>query len=192
RMNGTDLHTALEGREHADRARRLLSRDWQMLVDGKLQTASNGETFETIDPFSQKPIARVPNATPEDVDAAVSGADNARATWRQKTTTERARYVLDFADLVEYHCEDLALLDAVDAGSPIVNARHDVKVALEQMRMYAGLALELKGQTIPASNALHLTVREPVGVVAKIWPYNHPLMFFCRIAAPLVAGKIGR
>lgn len=188
-MNGAVLQAALEGREHADQVRRLLSRDWHMLIDGTLRAASNSETFETIDPFSLEPIARVPSATPEDVDAAVAAADSARAAWRQKTAMERARYVLDFADLVEHHGDELALLDAVDAGSPIVNARYDVKVALDQMRMYAGLALEMKGQTIPASNALHLTVREPVGVVAKIWPYNHPLMFFCRIAAPLVAGN---
>lgn len=184
-----DLDAALAGREHADRVRTLLTRDWRMLIGGRLVPASGGGSFVSIDPFSRRPIAAVPDATADDVDAAAEAAASARALWRDTPALERAALVLRFADLVEEHADDLALLDAIDAGSPIVNARFDVKVALEQMRMFAGFALEMKGQTIPATGGLHLTVREPVGVVAKIWPYNHPLMFFCRIAAPLVAGN---
>ncbi|MBL5974385.1 MAG: aldehyde dehydrogenase family protein [Candidatus Leucobacter sulfamidivorax] len=188
-MTGIDLRAALEGREYAVEVERVLDRDWRMLIGGRLTAASDGGTFLSVDPFSRRPVARVPNATPEDVDAAVAAAEAAREGWRWTPALERARLVYEFADLVEAHADELALLDAIDAGSPIVNARFDVRIALEQMRMYAGFALEMKGQTIPASNELHLTVREPVGVVAKIWPYNHPLMFFCRIAAPLVAGN---
>jgi 2-formylbenzoate dehydrogenase len=103
--------------------------------------------------------------------------------------TERAALVRRLADLIEEHGEELALLDSIDAGSPIANSRVDVAVAVAQLRLFAGLALELKGTTIPASNALHVTVREPVGVVARIVPYNHPLMFACKIGAPLVAGN---
>ncbi|MGJ0203431.1 aldehyde dehydrogenase family protein [Leucobacter sp. gxy201] len=188
-MTGIDLSSALEGREHAAEVERLLNREWRMLIGGELRAASDRSTFASTDPFSLQPIADVPDGTPEDVDAAVAAADAARTGWRETPALERAALVLEFADLVEEHADDLALLDAIDAGSPIVNARFDVQIALQQMRMFAGLALEMKGQTIPASNGLHITVREPVGVVAKIWPYNHPLMFFCRIAAPLVAGN---
>ncbi|MGO1834189.1 MAG: aldehyde dehydrogenase family protein [Actinomycetaceae bacterium] len=184
-----NLPAALAGREHADRLARVLDRDWRMLIDGELRAASGGATFLSYDPFSRVPVAAVPDASPDDVDAAAEAAASARADWRKATAIERARLVLRFADLVEEHAEELALLDAIDAGSPISNARLDVEIALAQMRMYAGFALEMKGQTIPATGGLHLTVREPVGVVAKIWPYNHPLMFFCRIAAPLVAGN---
>ena len=184
-----DPTAALVGREHAADLARLLDRDWKLLIDGELRAAEGGETFLTSDPFSLEPIAAVPDATPRDVDAAADAASRARAGWRETPALERARLVLMFADLIEAHREDLALLDAIDAGSPISNARVDVQIALDQMRMFAGFALEMKGQTVPASNALHLTVREPVGVVAKIWPYNHPLMFFCRIAAPLIAGN---
>ncbi|WP_460781920.1 aldehyde dehydrogenase family protein [Microbacterium shaanxiense] len=188
-MTDVDVDKVLSGREHEATVRRLLQRDWRMLIDGELCGASDGGEFATVDPFSQLPIARVPDASAHDVDRAVEAALAARAAWRETTAVERARLVLDFADLVEEHRDDLALLDAIDAGSPIVNARFDVTIALAQMRMFAGLALEMKGQTVPASAALHFTIREPVGVVAKIWPYNHPLMFFCRIAAPLVAGN---
>ena len=187
-MTTIDLDAVLQGREHAEDVRRILRRDWRMLIGGELRGARGDRTFVSTDPYSLAPIALVPDATAEDVDAAAEAAAAALSSWRETPALERAQHVLAFADLIERHADDLALLDAIDAGSPIVNARFDVRIALEQMRMFAGFALELKGQTIPASNALHLTVREPEGVVAKIWPYNHPLMFFCRIAAPLVAG----
>jgi 2-formylbenzoate dehydrogenase len=154
-----------------------------------LGPASTGSTFEVFDPFTGQVVARVPDATHEDVDRAVEAAASARAAWRDTTALERATLVCRFADAVEQHGEELALLDTIDAGSPISNSRFDVQIAVAQMRMYAGFALEMKGATIPASSNLHLTVREPVGVTAKIFPYNHPLMFACRIAAPLVAGN---
>ncbi len=163
--------------------------DWSLLIGGDLVKASGGGTFDVIDPFTEQVIARVPDATMEDVDAAVEAAAAALPNWRGTTALERAALVLRFADAVEAHAEELALLDTVDAGSPISNARFDVRIALAQMRMYAGFALEMKGATIPASDNVHLTLREPVGVTAKIFPYNHPLMFACRIAAPLVAGN---
>ncbi|MGO1561264.1 MAG: aldehyde dehydrogenase family protein [Actinomycetaceae bacterium] len=186
---GIDLAAALAGREHADRLGELLRRPWRLLVGGELRGAEGGATFPSSDPFSRAVIARVPDASSADVDAAAEAAEAARASWRATSALERAALVRRFADLVEENREDLELLDSIDAGSPIANSRVDVQIALDQMRMFAGFALELKGQTVPATNDLHITVREPVGVVAKIWPYNHPLMFFCRIAAPLVAGN---
>lgn len=163
--------------------------DWRLLIGDELRPASDGGTFASIDPFTTRMIAQVPDATADDVDAAGDAAAAARAVWRKTPALERAALVLRFAASVEEHLEELALLDALDGGMPIANARVDVRIALSQMRMYAGFALEMKGQTIPASSGLHYTVREPVGVVAKIFPYNHPLMFACRMAAPLVAGN---
>ncbi|RIT40858.1 aldehyde dehydrogenase family protein [Mycobacteroides abscessus] len=184
------MTTATDAREgRAAEITAIAQRTWRLLIGGELRAASDGATFTTSDPYTEKPLAEVPNATAADVDAAVAAATAARAVWREVPATERARLVLQLADAIEEHGEELALLDTLDAGSPIINSRLDVRIALEQMRMFAGFALEMKGQTIPASNALHLTVREPVGVVAKIWPYNHPLMFGCRIAAPLIAGN---
>jgi acyl-CoA reductase-like NAD-dependent aldehyde dehydrogenase len=167
----------------------VLGRDFRLLVGGELVPAVDGGTFAVVDPFTQATIAAVPDAGPEDVDVAVAAADAARRAWRAVPALERARLVLDLADVVEGHGEELALLDTLDVGSPISNSRNDVRIAVAQMRMYAGFALEMKGQTIPGAGPLHLTVREPVGVVAKIFPFNHPLMFACRVAAPLVAGN---
>jgi len=165
------------------------ARDWRLLIGGELVSAEGGATFEVSDPYSRAPLAQVPDASPADVDRAVEAAEAALPVWRAVPALQRAELVRRLADLVEQHGEELAMLDTIDAGSPISNARFDVEIALGQMRMYAGFALEMKGATIPASPNLHLTVREPVGVVAKIFPYNHPLMFACRMAAPLVAGN---
>jgi acyl-CoA reductase-like NAD-dependent aldehyde dehydrogenase len=165
------------------------AKEWKFLIGGELRNASGAATFEDFDPFTEQLIANVPDASLEDVDAAVEAAASARELWRNTAALDRAALVYALADAVEENREELALLDTLDTGSPISNSRLDVDIALQQMRMFAGFALEMKGETIPASNALHLSVREPVGVVAKIYPYNHPLMFACRVAAPLVAGN---
>ncbi|WP_280486154.1 aldehyde dehydrogenase family protein [Nocardia farcinica] len=167
----------------------LVERDWRLLIGGALVPAEGGATFTVGDPFTQESLAEVPDASLADVDRAVAAAEAALPGWRATPALERADLVRRLADLVAEHSEELALLDTIDAGSPISNSRFDVEIALSQMRMYAGFALEMKGATIPASENLPLTLREPVGVVAKIFPYNHPLMFACRIAAPLVAGN---
>jgi 2-formylbenzoate dehydrogenase len=123
------------------------------------------------------------------VDDAVEAAAGAREAWRATTALERAERVIALAELVERHRDELAVLDCLSTGSPISNARNDVTAAIKSMRMFAGLVLEVKGQTIPASSGLHLTVREPVGVVAKIFPFNHPLLFACGAAVPMLAGN---
>ncbi|MGW3950187.1 aldehyde dehydrogenase family protein [Streptomyces sp. NPDC004752] len=169
--------------------RRILDRDWRLLIAGERRTARTGRTFQRVSPVTETVIAEVPDADAADVDEAVSAAYAARPVWRDTTAVERAALVRRLADLVEEHGEELALLDTIDAGAPIAASRLDVKVAVSQLRLFAGLALELKGASIPASNALHVTVREPVGVVARIVPFNHPLMFACKVGAPLVAGN---
>ncbi len=173
----------------SDLRERVAAKDWKLLIGGELRAAEGGRTFADIDPFAVELLAQVPDASSKDVDDAVAAAAAALPAWRRTTALERAALVYAFADVVLQHGEELAHLDAIDTGSPISNARFDVTTAVEQIRMYANFALEMKGQTIPASAGLHYTIRQPVGVVAKIFPYNHPLMFGCRVAAPLVAGN---
>lgn len=167
----------------------VLAREWKLLIGGELRAAEGGATFADIDPYRVVPLAHVPDASPADVDAAVEAAAAALQEWRRVPALQRAEAVYALAELVKTHGEELAFLDMIDTGSPISNARFDVKLSYDQIRMYANFALELKGQTIPASRGLHYSIRQPVGVVAKIFPFNHPLMFACRFAAPLVAGN---
>ncbi len=167
----------------------LLDREWRLLIDGTLVSATGHRTYQRVSPYGEMVIAEAPDADVGDVDTAARTAHAARAKWRATPNTERAELVRALADSIEEHGEELALLDTVDAGSPISNSRADVATAVMQLRMFAGQALELKGTSVPASHGLHITVREPVGVVARIVPYNHPLMFACKIGAPLVAGN---
>lgn len=183
--------TTVEPKARVARQRELdavREHDWRLLIGGELRTAERARTFAEIDPFSTEVLANVPDASFADVDAAVEAADLALRAWRKLSALERARYVYEFAQIVQDNGEELAFLDMVCTGSPISNACFDVDTSVEQIRMYANFALEMKGQTIPASTGLHYSIRQPVGVVAKIFPYNHPLMFSCRVAAPLVAG----
>lgn len=164
-------------------------RTWQLLIGGELRCATNGRTYDRISPYLGERIATVPDAGAEDADAAVEAAAAARRLWRLTPAPERAAAVARAAQIIEDNGAELARLDSIDAGSPLGNSVMDVRLTVAHARLFAGLALEMKGDTIPASAGLHLTVREPVGVVVRIVPFNHPLMFAGKIFAPLVAGN---
>lgn len=89
------------------------------------------------------------------------------------------------------HSRELALLDAANCGNPVRAMQMDAEIAATQLDYFAGLVLEIKGETIPTANgALNYTLREPLGPVARIFPFNHPFMFAAgKIAAPLAAGN---
>jgi 2-formylbenzoate dehydrogenase len=164
-------------------------RDWHLLIGGRLRAAADGRTYDRVSPFTRETIARVPDAGPSDVDDAVEAAWAARREWRLTPVPQRAALLSRAADIIEEHGEELAYLDSIDAGSPLINSRMDVQLTLSHARLFAGIALEMKGTTVPASSGLHLTVREPVGVVVRIVPFNHPLMFAGKVFAPLIAGN---
>ncbi|MGV9868151.1 aldehyde dehydrogenase family protein [Rhodococcus koreensis] len=167
----------------------IRGRTWHLLVGGRLRPAENDRTYDRISPFLGERIATVPDGSVTDADAAVEAAAAARRLWRLTPVTERAQAVLRAAQIIEEHSDELAFLDSVDAGSPLQNSRADVVATVASARLFAGLALEMKGTTIPASLGLHMTVREPIGVVVRIVPFNHPLMFAGKIFAPLLAGN---
>lgn len=163
-------------------------REWRFLVDGELRGAVNGGAFERISPFTRDAIATVPNGDAADAEAIAEAAWAARKGWARTPMPERVAAVNRAADIIEAHREELAFLDAIDAGSTLANARQDIGFALAHMRLFAGLAMEVKGATIPASRGLHLTVREPVGVVLRIVPFNHPFMFAAKVFTAILAG----
>jgi acyl-CoA reductase-like NAD-dependent aldehyde dehydrogenase len=175
----------------ADIAATAATRDWRMLIGGELVPAAEGATYVTIDPSTEEEIVAVPAASRQDVERAVTAAVGAAEDWGRTDLRERARLVRRVADILLEHELELATLDALDGGNPVTAMRGDVRIAAEITRMFADCALELRGETIPAqAGSVHYTVREPYGVVARIVPYNHPLMFAAgRAAAPLVAGN---
>ena len=169
---------------------RLSARSWQMSIGGRLRPALSGAVYPVTSPVNGATIAHVPDGNADDVEAAVRAADQAAPAWAARTARERGDLVAELARVIEANLEELATLDCVDIGACISHLRNDVQSAADQLRMYAGLAMEQKGQTIPASNNLHYSVREPFGVIARIVPFNHPAMFAAtKIGAPLVAGN---
>jgi betaine-aldehyde dehydrogenase len=164
---------------------------YSMLIDGSLVGSSSGNVVASIDPATEETIAFVPDGTPDDARAAVSAADAAFQGWRRVPPADRAARARELAAVLRASTDELALLESRDTGSPITPMAADVGSGAARLDYFAGLVTELKGTTVPASaDGLHYTVREPYGVVARIAPFNHPIMFAAsRVAAPLVAGN---
>ena len=161
------------------------------LIDGKLVTARGGETIDALNPATGELIATIPRCGSADVDDAVRAASIAQPRWRALAPAQRAAVVARIADVVLEHADELAALDVADNGSPIKEMRRDAGIAAAQLRYFAGLALQLRGDTIPSEHGrLNYTLPEPFGVVGRLIPFNHPLMFAAgRLAAPLIAGN---
>lgn len=171
--------------------RRLVAEHpWTLSIGGEARPGRGGATV-VEDPATGLTLAHVPVASADDVADAVARAEQAAAGWRRTAPRDRARVVRRLADALEEHAEELAWLDTLDAGLPLWMMRIDAATGIERMRLFADWAMELKGETIPASaQHLHLTFRRPFGVVARIIPFNHPFMFAAsKLAAPLVAGN---
>jgi acyl-CoA reductase-like NAD-dependent aldehyde dehydrogenase len=167
-------------------------RRWRMLIGGELVAAVSGEIQESIDPATAEVIATFPSASAGDVDRAVAAAKKAFAEWSKTPPAQRAERVLALADAIDANGEELAVLDTLDNGTPLKVMRNDYRLAVEQLRYFAGLALHIRGDTIPAPNArsIDFTLRQPFGVVGRIVPFNHPFMFAAqKVAAPLIAGN---
>jgi betaine-aldehyde dehydrogenase len=162
-----------------------------MLIGGQLVEAASGEVMDAVNPATGEVVATIPAGDTEDVQVAYEAADAAFPEWSEAPPAERAHALRTLADVVDAHADELAALDVMDNGSPIKEMRKDVPIATAQLRYFAGLVLQLRGETIPTGpGRLNYTLRQPYGVVARIIPFNHPLMFAAgKIAAPLAAGN---
>jgi betaine-aldehyde dehydrogenase len=150
-----------------------------------------GGYLETFNPATGESLGKWANANAEDVDAAVRAAQRAFPAWRDAKPTERAARLRQAAAVVRAHADELALIDAANNGNPVSYLRSDVLAAAGMMEFYAGLATELKGETIPmGAGMVNLSLREPYGVVARIVAYNHPLLFVAvKMAPAVIAGN---
>ncbi len=162
-----------------------------MTIGGRRRLASDGGVIESLNPATGELIGLIPAGTAADAAAAVDAAAVAFASWRRVDPPERAAMLCQLADAVDAHADELALLDVADNGSPIAEMRNDVTGAVAQIRYLAGLVMQVRGDTVPSSfDRLNYTLRQPYGVVARIVPFNHPLLFAAtKLAAPLAAGN---
>src|SRR4051812_49151556 len=135
-------------------------------------------------------MAEVPRAGAEEVDAAVARAKAVFPTWRAVTPADRAKLLQDLAEALEARHEELAQLEARNAGKPIGDARGEMQIVVETYRYYAGAPERLLGQTIPVAGGVDMTFREPLGVVGLIVPWNFPLTIASwKVAPALAAGN---
>jgi betaine-aldehyde dehydrogenase len=170
----------------------LAERDWTMTIGHEPAHAEDGATLDVVDPSSGRVITQIPAAAERDTDRAVTAARRAYLEWRTLPLAERAEFVWRLADAIQAHAEELAWLDTIDNGSPIKVMRSDAPLAVAQLRHMAGLAPMLRGAVIatPERSSMDYTVPDPYGVVARIVPFNHPLMFAAsKLGAPLIAGN---
>ncbi|MET0456980.1 MAG: aldehyde dehydrogenase family protein [Mycobacterium sp.] len=162
-----------------------------MTIGGKPTLSVDGTTIDAVNPATGVTIGRFPSSTAADVDNAVAAGRDAFALWKHTTPDERAAALHALADVIAANAEELATLDVADNGSPIQRMRHDVVMAVEQLRYYAGLVHEVTGRTVPgAADRVNYSLRQPYGLIARIIPFNHPFMFASsKLAAPLAAGN---
>lgn len=169
----------------------ILPRERGQFWGGTWHHRADAPRLSSINPSTGQVLAQVEVATAADVDAAVASARRAFPTWAAMPPLDRARRLREAASRIRANAADLALLDAADCGNPVKAMLFDAEIAATQLEYFAGLVLEIKGETIPTGNgSLNYTRREPLGVVVRIYPFNHPFMFAAgKIAAPLAAGN---
>lgn len=150
-----------------------------------------GGYVDTINPATGESLGPCAEANAADVDAAVQAAHQAFRSWRATKPLERAAALKKIAVVLRDHADELAMLDAANCGNPVKEMASDARIAAGQIEHFAGLVTELKGETIPMGDGVvNMTVREPIGVCARITAYNHPLMFVAaKMGAPLAAGN---
>ena len=161
-----------------------------LVLGGERVAAAEGATFEVIEPGTGKPMAEVAKAGPEDARRAVGIAARAfeEGAWRQASATERGRVLLRASLLIRERLEELATLEARNAGKPIRDARDEVGLAADVFEYWAGAANKILGETIPVKDpGLDVTLREPIGVCALIVPWNFPLVIASWKLAPSLA-----
>jgi acyl-CoA reductase-like NAD-dependent aldehyde dehydrogenase len=163
----------------------------RLFLDGDWADAASGETFETVNPATEEPITTVARAGAEDVDRAVRAARRAfeQGPWPKMPAAERGRLVWRIGDRLMQRADEVARQETLDNGKPIFESRQiDLPAAADVFFYYAGWATKVHGETFPVSpRSFNYTLREPVGVVGAIVPWNFPLLLAAWKVAPALA-----
>ena len=143
--------------------------------------------IQVVEPATAKVMAEIPQAGVEETDAAVARAKAAFPAWRAVSPGDRSALLHQLANALEEHLEDLARIEARNAGKPIADARGEMGMVVETFRYYAGAPERMTGRTIPVAGGVDMTFREPLGVVGLITPWNFPLTIASWKMAPALA-----
>nr|QII68909.1 benzaldehyde dehydrogenase [Hypericum calycinum] len=165
----------------------------KLFINGEFVDSLSGKTFETIDPRNGEVSAKVAEGDKEDVDLAVKAARHAfdHGPWPRMSGSARGRIMMKFADLIDEHAEEIAALDAINAGKLFAFTKMvEIPSVANTLRYYAGAADKIHGEVLKMSREFHgYTLLEPFGVVGHIIPWNFPaMMFFVKVAPALAAG----
>jgi phenylacetaldehyde dehydrogenase len=186
-----NMATALKISAPEDKASRFISKTHKILINGKWVDAASGKTFPTYNPATGEVLAQIAEGDREDINRAVKAARAAFETgpWSKLTPSQRARLIYKLADLLEENLEEFAELESLDNGKPLKVARvADLPLAVDLFRYMSGWATKIEGNTIPiGSKFLAYTLREPVGVVGQIIPWNFPLLMAAWKLGPALA-----
>ena len=168
---------------------------YKLLIDGDWKDAASGRTFATINPADESVVAHVAEADAADVDVAVAAARRAyeEGPWSRMSAAERGRILWAMGDRILARISELAMLETLDSGKTLFDSgKIELPVAASIFHFYAGAATKISGRTVQArADAFTYTLREPVGVVAAITPWNFPfLLATWKVAAALAAGCV--
>jgi betaine-aldehyde dehydrogenase len=161
----------------------------QLFIDGRFIDAEDGATLATLNPHDNSVIAEVAMAGKADIDKAVAAAHRAFPAWARMAAADRGRILLKLADLIEVNTEEFARLETLDTGHPLKDSRAlDVPRTAACYRYFGGMADKFQGDVVPVeAGFLNYLLREPVGVVGQVVPWNFPLMFTAWKMAPALA-----
>jgi aldehyde dehydrogenase (NAD+) len=166
-------------------------RSFRLYIGGQWENPTSDEWFETINPFDGEPWARIPRCGAEDVERAVAAAAAAFSTgaWAEMAPSERGRLLLKAADCVEACARELAEIETRDTGKRIAESEPQMRYIVEWFRYFGGVADKIEGSVVPIDRAdiLNYTLREPLGVVAAVTPWNSPVMIAVWKMAPALA-----
>lgn len=170
----------------------FISEPRKMLIDGQWVQAASGKTFPVYNPATGEILAHVAEGDKEDIHRAVTAARKAfdEGPWRKMSPSERGRLIHRLGDLLEAHREEFAQLESLDNGKPLTVARvADIPLAVDLFRYMSGWATKIEGNTIPLSAGKYFayTLREPIGVVGQIIPWNFPLLMAAWKLGPALA-----
>src|ERR1700683_1787198 len=162
----------------------------KLLIDGKWLDGSDGQTFETYNPANGQLLAKVSQASVADVDRACRAARKAfeSSSWSRMNAADLGMLLFRLADLVEKNLDDLAALESLNSGKIISDSRGDIGLVINSLRYYAGWADKIEGSTIPIRGSYFAyTLKQPVGVVGQIIPWNFPLLMLAWKWGPALA-----
>jgi 1-pyrroline dehydrogenase len=163
---------------------------YKILVGGEFVDSVSGETMDVIAPATGEVIAEVPRCSAEDVDRAVEAANKALPEWLEKTPKERSELLHKLADVIDENAEELAQLESVNVGKPLMASRDEMPFSADNLRFFAGAARTLEGKSAGEYIEGYTSIvrREPLGLVGGICPWNYPLMMAIWKMGPALAG----